>query len=203
MEDSEIIERGSGYERGKDWFRFTPHLDQSGMVAVEAADAYQKYLDEGHPPIPVSTIKQAEGIKPTNPKDLLGNNKLPLHLWPTTATAMGCLGLLDGMGKYGRQNWRKFGVSASVYVDACKRHLDAWFEGEEVASDSGVPHLAHALACLAIIVDSQAQGMLIDNRAYKGEGYAKLVDELTPLVATLRERHAGKDVHHYTIKDNG
>ena len=141
-------------------------------------------------------------MKPSNPKDIIGSHKLPLHLWPTTATAMGCLGLLDGMGKYGRMNWRRYGVSATVYIDACKRHLDAWYEGESHAKDSGVPHLAHALACLAIIVDSQAQGMLIDDRAYKGEGYLKLVDELTPLVKALRAKHAGRSVHHYTIKDN-
>lgn len=30
-------------------------------------------------------------VKPTNPKDLIGSGKLPLHLWPTTATAMGCI----------------------------------------------------------------------------------------------------------------
>lgn len=197
-----VTERGTGYERGKDWFRFTPQLDESSLVALEAADAYQKYLDEGNPPLPVSTLRRSTDTKDTNPKDLIGSDKLPLHLWPTTATAMGCLALLDGMGKYGRQNWREFGVSASIYVAACKRHLDAWFEGEEHATDSGVPHLSHALACLAIIVDSQAQGKLIDDRAYMGAGYLKLVDALTPIVKNLRARHAGKDVHHFTIKDN-
>lgn len=142
--------------------------------------------------------------KPTNPKDLIGNNKLPLHLWPTTATAMGCLGLLDGVGKYGRQNWRMCGVSATAYLDACKRHIDAWFEGQECAPDSGVPHLAHALACLAIVIDAQALGNLVDNRAFKGHGYLKLVDELSPLVKQLREKHALQEhqPHHYTIKDN-
>jgi hypothetical protein len=140
--------------------------------------------------------------KPTNPKDRLGTDKLPLHLWPTTATAVGSLGLLDGMLKYGRQNYREYGVCASVYVAACKRHLDAWYEGEDCAADSGVPHLGHALACLAILVDAQAVGKLIDDRSYKGEGYQKLVADLTPLVKALRERHADKVVHHWTIADN-
>ena len=26
--------------------------------------------------------------KDTNPKDLIGSDKLPLHLWPSTATAL-------------------------------------------------------------------------------------------------------------------
>lgn len=140
--------------------------------------------------------------KPTNPKDIIGSDKLPLHLWPTTATAMGCIGMLEGMGKYGRSNWRAAGVRSSIYVDACKRHLDAWFEGEEVAPDSGVSHLANALACIAIIIDARAAGKLVDDRAFNGAGYRRLVDELTPHVARLKAMHSDKNPHHYTIADN-
>lgn len=139
--------------------------------------------------------------KPSNPKDLIGSTKLPLHLFPTTAIAMGSIGLLEGMLKYGRQNWREAGVRASIYVDACKRHLDAWFEGEECASDSGSPHLANAIACLAILIDAQAAGKLEDDRAYNGAGYRKLVEQLTPQVAHLQALFADKRPHHYTIGD--
>lgn len=140
-------------------------------------------------------------VKPSNPKDAVGSNKLPLHLWPTTATALGSLGLLDGMLKYGRSNFRAVGVRASIYVDAAKRHLDAWFEGEERDPDSDLPHLAHALACMAIIVDAQAAGKLQDDRMVAG-GYRKLVEELTPHVTRLKALHAGKEPRHYTIADN-
>lgn len=140
--------------------------------------------------------------KPTNPKDAIGADKMPLHLWPTTATAMGCIGLLDGMLKYGRQNWRDAGVRASIYVDACRRHLDAWYEGEECAPDNGVPHLAHALACLAIIIDAEAADKLVDDRAYNGSGYRALVDRLTPFVARLKALYAGKNPKHFTAADN-
>lgn len=140
--------------------------------------------------------------KQTNPKDLIGSSKLPIHLWPTTASAMGCIGLLEGMLKYGRTNWREAGVRASIYVDACKRHLDAWFEGEEVAPDSGVPHLANALACLAIIVDAQAAGKLNDDRAYNGAGYRRLVEKLTFHVERLKALHADKAPKHFTIQDH-
>lgn len=139
--------------------------------------------------------------KPSNPKDAIGSDKLPLHLWPTTATAMGSIGLLEGMLKYGRNNWRVSGVRASIYVDACKRHLDAWFEGEEVAPDSGVPHLANALACLAILVDAEAAGLLTDDRQYRGAGYRTLVESLTPHVARLKALHSAKSPKHYTIAD--
>lgn len=142
-----------------------------------------------------------ETSKPSNPKDAIGSNKLPLHLWPATATAMGCLGMLNGMLKYGRSNFREIGVRASIYVDACKRHLDAWFEGEECDPDDGVPHLAAALSCLAIIVDARAAGKMTDDRNVKG-GYRGLVGELTAHVPRLKQLHAGKDPHHYTIADN-
>ena len=130
-------------------------------------------------------------IKETNPKDQIAVGKVPLHLWPTTATSMGAIGLLDGMSKYGRSNWREAGVRASIYVSACQRHLAAWFEGEDTDPDSGLPHLGHALACLAILVDAQAADKLTDDRQYPG-GYRKLIDELTPLVAMVNEKFADK-----------
>jgi hypothetical protein len=156
-------------------------------------------------PLPAEVYKEFHrevdrATKPTNPKDAIGSNKLPLHLWPTTATAMGCLGLLDGELKYGRSNFRKIGIRASIYYDAARRHLDAWFEGEDYAPDNGIPHLAHALACLAIIVDAEAAGKLNDDRMLPG-GYRPLVEKLTPLVKQLKELHKERTPKHYTIAD--
>lgn len=136
--------------------------------------------------------------KPTNPKDIIGTDKLPLHLWPTTATALGCLGFLDGALKHGRSNFRAVGVRASIYYDAANRHINAWFEGEEVDPDSGLPHLAHALACLAILVEAQAKGNLNDDRMFKTD-YREWVDALTKHVAVLRAKHEEKNPQHYTI----
>jgi hypothetical protein len=138
--------------------------------------------------------------KMTNPKDTIGSDKIPLHLWPETATIMGCIALLDGALKYGRSNWRVAGVRSSIYVDAAKRHLNKWFEGEESDPDSGVPHLAHALACIAIIVDAKAAGKLNDDRMVAG-GYVETVASMTPHVARLKELHKNRSPKHYTIND--
>jgi hypothetical protein len=71
--------------------------------------------------MPSSKISKPNlSCKDTNPKDAVGSDKLPLHLWPESATMYGCLGLLEGMSKYGRSNWRAAGVRASIYYDACK-----------------------------------------------------------------------------------
>lgn len=139
-------------------------------------------------------------MKETNPKDFAGSNKLPLHLWPETATVLGSLGLLDGALKYGRANWRKAGIRTSVYADAARRHLNAFFEGEDLDPDSGLPHLAHVLATVAILVDAQAAGMVTDDRNTPG-GYRKLVNDMTPHVERLKKLHAGKTPKHFTIAD--
>jgi hypothetical protein len=94
------------------------------------------------------------------------------------------------------------GVRASIYIDAVRRHLTAWFEGEELDPDSGVPHLAHALACIAIIVDSMYAGKLMDDRQISG-GWRKAVNDLTPHTNRLKALHSHREgVKHYTIDDN-
>jgi hypothetical protein len=150
----------------------------------------------------INTDLTSKPSNPTNPKDIVGSDKLPLHLWPETATALGCLALLDGALKYGRANFRAVGVRSSIYADAAKRHINFWFEGEDADPDSGLCHLAHALACLAIIVDARAADKLNDDRQIAG-GYRKLVNELTPHVKRLKELHKDRTPpKHYTIADN-
>lgn len=160
----------------------------------ETADEITESLRIDAPPVP-----EVGGLA-ENPKDIVGSGKLPLHLWPTTATATGCIAMLNGALKYGRSNWRKTPVKASIYVDACHRHIAAWFEGHD-EDEEGVPHLSSALACLAIIVDAQAAGTLVDDRQVSG-GHVDLVDSLTPHVRRLRQRHAGRSPKHWTIADN-
>lgn len=139
-------------------------------------------------------------LKPSNPKDMIGATKLPLHLFPNTAIAVGCLGMLDGALKYGRSNFRAIGVRASIYYDAARRHLDAWFEGEDFDKDSGVHHLGHALSCIAIIIDAKAAKRFTDDRMVSG-GYFELKKLLTPHVARLKNLHKKRKPRHYTIMD--
>lgn len=100
----------------------------------------------------------------TNPKDLVGAKKVSLTKLPPVALLHASHALMNGADKYGAYNWRDKAVRASIYVDACERHLNAWFDGEEEAADSAVHHLGHAIACLAILLDAQETGRLIDDR---------------------------------------
>lgn len=137
--------------------------------------------------------------KDTNPKDAIGGDKIPIHLWPEAATVLGCLACLEGATKYGRTNWREAGVKASIYYDALRRHLMKWWEGEDVDTDSGLPHEAHMLACIAIIVDARAHGKFVDDRAYVPvQGVLSLLTKHTPDVARIKTKYADRSPQHYT-----
>lgn len=103
-----------------------------------------------------------------NPKTLVGAAKLPLHLVPPSAKAFLALALGDGARKYGPYNWRDAAISISTYKAALERHMDAFWDGEDFAEDSGVHHVAHAMACCALILDAMSIGKLVDDRPTKG-----------------------------------
>jgi hypothetical protein len=103
-----------------------------------------------------------------NPKDRIGIKKPPLHLVPPALTIHVAEAMRDGAEKYGPYNWRENDVSATVYVSAAMRHLLAWFDGEGYAQDSGIHHLAHAAACVGILLDAETGGNLEDDRPLPG-----------------------------------
>ena len=104
----------------------------------------------------------------TNPKDLIGTTKVPIHTLPPAGIIYGALGMWDGAKKYSSYNWRGNKVIASIYIDAVMRHILSWFDGEDLAQDSQKPHLGHAIACLAILADAIETSNLVDDRPPKG-----------------------------------
>jgi len=103
-----------------------------------------------------------------NPKTVIGLTKPSMAPIPPVAILHLGKAMSDGRKKYGLMNWREKTVSATVYYDAAMRHLMAWYDGEELAEDSGVHHLGHAMACLAIVLDAQSLGKLNDDRPPDG-----------------------------------
>lgn len=171
--------------------------DIAAAVQIEHQRAVETVLKT--PAVPAVVEPTA---KPSNPKDAIGSDKMPYHLWPNSATVLGCLGLLDGMLKYGRSNWREAGVRFTIYYDAAKRHADKLAAGEDIDEDSGLPHEAHILACWAIIVDAKATGRFVDDREYRGGGFLKLLKAMTPHVKRLKDKYTSKSPKHWTIADN-
>ena len=141
--------------------------------------------------------------KQTNPKDGIATNKLPSHLVSPIVKAYQAIAHFLGNVKYGAWNFRVAGARASVYRAAVDRHLDAWWEGEEIDPTDGTPHLANALCCINILIDAKHSGGLIDDRPPSRAGeLAKVRAEFEALMPLIRERYADKNPRHYTIDDS-
>jgi len=121
----------------------------------------------------------------TNPKDLIGVKKVSTFVFPSAALLHGSHAMMNGASKYGPYNWREKKVKASIYLDALERHITSWKEREEIAEDSGVHHLGHALACIAIIIDAMETGNLVDDRPVNGQGTLDLLDRLNEKIRQL------------------
>lgn len=122
-----------------------------------------------------------------NPKDAVGVKKVPFSTIPAGPIAEVGLAMLEGALKYGRHNYRAVGVRSSVYYDAALRHLTAYWEGQDIDPDSGLPHVSKAMACLLVLRDSQLMENVVDDRppSYK-DGWQ---DRLTKKAADLIEKY--------------
>ncbi len=110
-----------------------------------------------------------EAQKAPNPKTAAGARKPSL----LSVIPIGMLLVLGrvmqiGANKYGAFNWRETKVPAMTYADAATRHLISWVDGEENDPESGVSHLGHVMACMAILIDAKINGMLDDDRPLPG-----------------------------------
>ena len=103
-------------------------------------------------------------LKSSNPKDLVGINKVPFSTVPTQVMAEVGVAMLEGALKYARHNYRTVGVRSSVYYDACLRHMAQWWEGDDVDQESGLSHVTKAIASMVVLRDSMLMGNLSDDR---------------------------------------
>jgi hypothetical protein len=138
--------------------------------------------------------------KDTNPKDAVGIAKVPRSTLPARPIAEAGLAMLEGALKYGRHNYRAAGVRASVYYDAVGRHLDAWWEGQDIDPDSGLSHLAKAIAGLAVLRDSMLQGNWIDDRPPKAFDAETWVAKLNEHAKRLIEKYPNPAPAHTEVK---
>lgn len=115
--------------------------------------------------------KPAEVMVDENPKDAAASaeGRVQLHLVPGVFKLLVARVLAFGAQKYGAFNWRSGPkINAMTYVSAIQRHLDAYVDGEDRDAESGLPHLAHAGAGLAILCDAISVGKLNDDRPPPG-----------------------------------
>jgi len=128
-----------------------------------------------------------DNAKDTNPKDAVGCKKVYFSTIPVPVLAEVGLGMLEGALKYGRHNYRKVGVRASVYYDAFKRHIEDWWEGEDIDPDSDLSHITKAICTLVVLRDAMIQNKLTDDRPPKSpKGWMR---DLNKRAAALIEKY--------------
>lgn len=66
--------------------------------------------------------------------------------------------LTSGAKKYEPENWRRVPNAIDRYFDAAMRHMwDGWKSGEQLDPETKKHHLAHAMCCLAFIIDLEME----------------------------------------------
>jgi hypothetical protein len=106
------------------------------------------------PPLPDGNPKTAQGVKKPG----------GMHCTPPVALMELGKVMASGAAKYGPFNWRTDSITFSTYYNAMMRHAYAMLDGQWIDPESGAPHAAHMMACAAILIDAERQGMLNDDR---------------------------------------
>lgn len=91
------------------------------------------------------------------------SGKRRVDLVPTEAINALADILTAGAEKYGEHNWRH-GMDWSRVYGAAQRHLLAFWGGDDIDEESGMPHLWHALTNIAFLVAYQAMSVGRDDR---------------------------------------
>ena len=138
--------------------------------------------------------------KPTNPKDFVGLTKPPMSTVSKLVMAEVGVAMLEGAMKYGRHNYRGTDVLASIYIDAAGRHLDAWYEGQDIDPDSGMSHLTKAIASLTVLRDAEIVGKMVDDRP-PAMAPAGFWEDLGNKVKAIIARYGHVKPKHYTEKN--
>lgn len=127
-----------------------------------------------------------------NPKHAAGCSKPPQHFIPLCVMIEVGIGMAEGGWNYGSFNFRTSEIVASVYYDATRRHLDAWWEGEDIDPKSGLNHITKAITSLVVLRDSMMQAeygarqdLYIDDRPPKS---AVTMEHMTSLYQTVMSR---------------
>ena len=79
-----------------------------------------------------------------------------MSLVPPNAVRQVAAVMTYGEAKYAAWNYLNGeGLPFSDYLDAAERHLSAFNCGEDLDPESGLPHLAHAAACILMLMEMQ------------------------------------------------
>lgn len=87
---------------------------------------------------------------PADHKDDAGKRRWDLLPWRALGLVADALTL--GAAKHGDDGWRTLPNARRRYYAATLRHLTAWWEGEALDGEDRLPHLAHAIADVLLLL---------------------------------------------------
>jgi hypothetical protein len=134
----------------------------------------------------------------TNPKAAFGLAKPPMSTVSALVLQEVGVAMLEGALKYGRHNYRGTPVTASIYYDGANRHLQAWWEGQDIDPASGLHHITKAITSLVVLRDAMIIGTAVDDRPPSVPDYEAFVQGLTNNCAELYKRYGSVNPKHYT-----
>lgn len=124
----------------------------AGMMArISSPDWREEYV----------APKRTEGVKFDQ-----GKTRYDL-IPPEVEEAIGQV-LTFGAAKYGQRNW-ELGMAWGRPYAALRRHMGAWWGGEDTDPETGMSHLWHAACCIAFLVAFEARGVGTDDRGGHNE----------------------------------
>ena len=99
------------------------------------------------------------------------DEKPPIQLVPAYAVIQAARVFSFGAKKYGENNWRKDVAKYdwTRHYGSIQRHLTAWIDGEDIDPESHLPHLAHAMTQLMILLQVVKDAPQRDNRFKESE----------------------------------
>lgn len=128
-----------------------------------------------------------------NPKQDVGITKVPTSYIPAAVIQELGVAMLEGALKYGPFNWRESSVVVTTYIDAAKRHLDAFLEGREIDPDSGLCELTKAIASIVVLRDAMINGTIIDDRMPLKVDYDDFRNNLDSIVSEINKKYGSNN----------
>lgn len=131
-------------------------------LVKDVPEAEKPYHGLFPPEANANPYRNQEALKP-DPGLKWDKKKLRMDLIPVEALERLAEVLTYGANKYTDRNWEK-GISWSRTYGAALRHLTAWFKGEDLDPESGLPHLGHAICNLAFLLEFAKTKKEFDDR---------------------------------------
>lgn len=101
------------------------------------------------------------------PKDLSFGIKEPLSLVPPILIRKVSRCMEEGSQRRSVYNWRHEPVSAMQLIDKMMRHILDCLDGKDLTDDTKLSNLGAAAADIAVFLDAQEYGSLVDDRPSK------------------------------------